>query len=277
MARKVTGCVIAFNEEANIEECVRSLAFCDEVVVVDSHSKDRTRELAAALGARVIEHDWEGHIGQKNFAVDQASNDWVLCLDADERATPELAEAAKRVLASEPAAQGYEVGRRNVYLGRWIRHGGWYPDTKVRLFDRRRARWGGVNPHDHVQVQGTTASLGADLIHLSYRDISHHVTKSIDFFSTITAREKLARGQRFVTLQLLFGPPLKFLKMFVLRLGFLDGWRGFIVAMLGAWFVFLKYAKLWELIHVKGEKAGTGEKVVYGRRGEADAPAGKAP
>jgi glycosyltransferase involved in cell wall biosynthesis len=269
---KLSGCVIAMNEEAHIEECLRSLAFCDEVVVVDSHSKDRTRELAAALGVRVIEHDWEGHIGQKNFAVDQAANDWVLCVDADERVTPELASAVKRTLESEPACQGYEVGRRNVYLGAWIKHGGWYPDSKVRLFDRRRARWGGVNPHDHVQVQGKTGNLGADLIHLSYRDLSHHLTKAIDFFSTVSAREKLARGQRFVTLQLLFGPPLKFAKMFFLRLGFLDGWRGFIVAVLGAFFVFLKYAKLWELIHVKGERPGLGEKVTYAARGET-APA----
>jgi glycosyltransferase involved in cell wall biosynthesis len=265
----VSACVIAGNEEANIEACVRSLLFCDEVVVVDSRSKDRTRELAAAAGARVIEHDWEGHIGQKNFCVDQARNDWVLCIDADERVTPELRAAVEKVLAGEPDCPGYEVNRRNVYLGRWIRHGGWYPDAKVRLFDRRRARWGGVNPHDHVIVQGSVRNLGADLEHLSYRDISHHVVKSIDFFSSVSAREKLTRGQRFITLQLVFGPPLKFAKMFFLRGGFLDGWRGFVVAGLGAFFVFLKYAKLWELVHVKGEKLGTGEPVVYAARPEA--------
>jgi glycosyltransferase involved in cell wall biosynthesis len=263
---RVSACVIAGNEEKNIEECVRSLAFCDEVVVVDSHSKDRTREVASALGARVVEHDWEGHIGQKNFAVSLAKNDWVLCVDADERVTPELREAVLRVTASEPDCAGYEVNRRNIYLGAWVKHGGWYPDAKVRLFDRRRGKWGGTNPHDHVQVDGKTGSLGADLEHLSYRDVSHHVTKSIDFFSTISAREKLARGQGFVTLQLVFGPPLKFCKMFFLRLGFLDGWRGFIVATLGAFFVFLKYAKLWELVHVKGERVGTNEPVVYGTR-----------
>jgi glycosyltransferase involved in cell wall biosynthesis len=260
------------DEEANIEACLKSLSFCDEVVVVDSHSKDRTREIAASLGARVIEQDWLGHIGQKNFAVDSAKNDWVICVDADERVTPELAEAVKRLLSgSEPAHPGYWVGRRNIYLGAWIKHGGWYPDAKVRVFDRKRARWGGTNPHDHVQVQGTTGDLSADLEHLSYRDISHHVTKSIDYFSTISAKEKLAKGQGFVTLQLLFGPPFKFFKMFVLRLGFLDGWRGFVVAALGAFFVLLKYAKLWELIHVKGERPGTGEPVVYGTREVASA------
>ena len=262
----VSACVIAGDEEANIEDCVRSLQFCDEVVVVDSHSKDRTRELAAALGARVVEHDWLGHIDQKNHAVSLARNDWVLCVDADERVTPELKEAVLRVTQGEPPCAGYEVARRNIYLGRWIKHGGWYPDAKVRLFDRRRGRWGGVNPHDHVKVDGPVGTLGADLEHLSYRDVSHHVTKSIDFFSTISAKEKLSRGQSFITVQLLLGPPWKFTKMFFLRLGFLDGWRGFIVAMLGAFFVFLKYAKLWELVHVKKERAGTGEKVVYGPR-----------
>jgi glycosyltransferase involved in cell wall biosynthesis len=258
--------VITKDEEKNIEDCVRSVGFCDEVIVVDSHSTDRTRELATALGARVVEHDWEGHIGQKNFAVAQAKNDWVLCLDADERVTPELRAAVEKIVAGEPACAGYEVNRRNVYLGRWIKHGGWYPDAKVRLFDRRRGKWGGVNPHDHVQVDGAVQALGADLEHLTYRDVSHHVTKSIDYFSTISAKEKLARGPSFVTVQLLLGPPWKFFKMFFLRLGFLDGWRGFIVAMLGAFFVFLKYAKLWELLHVKGERAGTQEKVVYGPR-----------
>jgi glycosyltransferase involved in cell wall biosynthesis len=262
----VSACVITGNEEANVEACLRSLAFCAEIVVVDSHSKDRTRELAAALGARVVEHDWEGHIGQKNFAVSLAKNDWVLCVDADERVTPELREAVLRTVAQEPAYAGYAVNRRNIYLGAWIRHGGWYPDAKVRLFDRRRARWGGVNPHDHVIVDGPEGRLDADLEHLSYRDITHHLTKSIDFFSSISAREKLARGQGLLGLQLVFGPPWKFFKMFVLRLGFLDGWRGFVVAVLGAFFVFLKYAKLWELVHVKGERAGTGEKVVYAPR-----------
>jgi len=263
---RVSACVIAGNEEANIEDCVRSLSFCDEVVVVDSRSKDRTRELAQALGARVLEHDWEGHIGQKNFAVSQAANDWVLCVDADERVTPELKDAVRRVLEGEPACAGYLVNRRNIYLGRWIKHGGWYPDAKVRLFDRRRGRWGGTNPHDHVEIDGATGSLGADLEHLSYRDLSHHLTKSIDFFSTISAREKLSQGGSWVLVQLVLGPPWKFFKMFFLRLGFLDGWRGFIVAVLGSFFVFLKYAKLWELENVKGERAGANERVVYGPR-----------
>lgn len=270
----LTACIIAFNEEAKIGACLDSVAFCDEVVLVDSRSTDRTREIAAERGARVIERDWPGHIDQKNFAIDQATHDWVLCLDADERVTPEL-RAAIEVALADPQADGYAVNRRNVYLGRWIRRCGWYPDRKLRLFKRARGRWGGVNPHDHVHLDppGPIARLGADLEHLSYDSIADHL-KTIDYFSTIAAREKLARGQRGVTLQLLFNPPFKLLKMLVLQGGLLDGWRGFIVATLGAYYVFLRYAKLWELVHVQGEELGGGQPVRYGRRGEAEAGPG---
>lgn len=264
----VTACIIAYNEEAKIEACLRSVAFCQERLVVDSHSTDRTRELAAGLGARVIERDWPGHIDQKNFAIDQATTEWVLCLDADERVTPELLVAIEAAL-KPGCPDGFTVNRRNIYLGRWIRGGGWYPDRKLRLFRRGRGRWGGVNPHDHVRLEppGQVVDLGRDLEHLSYDSITDHL-KTIDYFSTIAAREKLSRGQRGLGLQLLFGPPFKFFKAFVLKAGFRDGWRGLIVAALGAYYVFLRYAKLWELVHVQGRARGTGEKVVYGRRGE---------
>lgn len=267
---RVSACVIAYNEEAQIDACLAALAFCDEIVLVDSHSEDRTREIAAARGARVIERDWQGHIGQKSFAIEQARNDWVLCVDADERVTPELRALVERAMAQDPPpCPAYEVNRRTFYLGAWIRHGGWYPDRKVRLFDRRKARWGGVNPHDRVLVDAgeRTGRLDADLEHRSYEDVSDHL-KTIDFFSTISAREKLSRGQGLIELNLVLAPPAKFLKMFVLKRGFLDGWRGLVVAALGAFFVFLKYAKLWELVRVKGERAGSGAPVVYGRRGE---------
>jgi glycosyltransferase involved in cell wall biosynthesis len=264
----LTACIIAFNEEANLPDCLASVAFCAEVIVVDSHSSDRTREIAAEHGARVIERDWPGHIEQKNFAIDQATTEWVLCLDCDERVTPELQGEIERVLAA-PEHDGYEVARRNVYLGRWIRRGGWYPDAKLRLFRRARGRWGGINPHDHVRLDppGPAPRLKGDLVHHTYGSIADHL-KTIDYFSTIAAGEKLARGQRGVTLQLLLAGPFKFFNMFVLKLGFLDGWRGVIVASLGAYYVFLRYAKLWELIHVQGKVPGQGGKVAYGRRGE---------
>jgi glycosyltransferase involved in cell wall biosynthesis len=265
----VTACIIAFNEEQKLPACLASVGFCAEVVVVDSHSTDTTRELAEQAGARVIERHWPGHIDQKNFAVEQASHDWVLCIDADERVTPELKALIEQALASEPQVDGFEVNRRNVYLGRWIRGGGFYPDRKLRLFRKAKGRWGGINPHDHVHLDAgcRTARLDADMEHLTYDGVGDHL-RTIDYFSTIAAQEKLSRGQRAPTLQLLFNPPWKFFKMFVLQLGLRDGWRGLIVAMLGAFYVFLRYAKLWELIHVQGKTPGTGEKVTYGRRGE---------
>ena len=272
--RKLTACLITFNEEANVRACLEAVAFCDEVVVVDSHSTDATRQIAAELGARVIERDWPGHIEQKNFAVDQASHDWVLCVDADERVTPALRERIQEVLGSEGGPDGYTVNRLNHYLGAPIRGCGWYPDAKLRLFDRRRGRWRGVNPHDHVRLEAgaPVGRLSADLEHYTYADLSDHL-KTIDYFTTIAAREKLARGQRWVTLNLVLNPPWVFFKKLVLQRGLLDGWRGFLVCALAAFYVLLRYAKLWELIHVQGLAPGGGAPVRYGRRGE-DAPPG---
>ena len=267
MPLPVSACIIAFNEEQKLPDCLASVAFCAEVVVVDSHSTDRTREIARERGAKVIERDWPGHIEQKNFAIDQATQEWVLCLDADERVTPELQAEIERALAA-PDADGYEVARRNIYLGRWIKGGGWYPDRKLRLFRRGRGRWGGVNPHDHVRLDGgRVARLQGDLIHLSYDSIRDHL-KTIDYFSTIAAGEKLHRGQGWIGLQLLLNPPWKFLKMWLLQGAIRDGWRGLIVAALGAFYVFLRYAKLWELVHVEGRRPREGERFTYGRRGE---------
>ncbi len=247
----ITACIIAMNEEDNLRACLESVSFCDEIVVVDSHSTDRTREIAAEFTDRVIERDWPGHIEQKNFAIDQASHDWVLCVDADERVTQELREAILAEFAKpEIAYSGFTVNRLNHYLGRWIRHGGWYPDRKLRLFRRQHGRWGGVNPHDRVHVEGPVRDLNLDLLHYSYKDLGAHL-RTIDSFTSILAREKLKRGQRFVTFQVVFSGPMKFFTMYFLRRGFLDGWPGLICAAMGSYYSFLKYAKLWELTYVR--------------------------
>jgi len=234
------------NEEDRLGDCLRSVDFADEWIVIDSHSTDRTREVAAELGARVIERDWPGHVEQKNFALDQAAHDWVLCIDADERVSPELRASMLAALARSELPVGFECARRTWYLGRWIRHGGWYPDRKLRLFRRSEARWGGTNPHDHVKTTGRVERLDGDLLHYSYRSISDHL-KTIDFFTTIAAREKHARGRRVGLLDLVGRPLWKLLRMYVLKAGFLDGVAGVVIAITGAYYVFLKYAKLLEL------------------------------
>ena len=241
----ITATIITLNEESNIRACLESIAWCDHIVVVDSGSTDRTVEIAREFTDRVIVTDWPGHLEQKNRAVDFAPTDWILSLDADERATPELRAEVERVAATEPRAAGFSVRRRTRYLGRWILHGGWYPDRKVRLFDRRRARWGGTNPHDHVYAEGETPPLDADLLHYTYRDMTHHL-RTIDFFTDIAAREKDRRGDRRPLLGMLFRPIGRFFRMYIVKRGYRDGFAGFVIAGLGALYVFLKYAKLWE-------------------------------
>jgi glycosyltransferase involved in cell wall biosynthesis len=247
MARpRLTLTVITKNEEDRIGDCLDSATLADEALVLDSGSTDRTAAIAGEKGARVEEHPFDGHREQKDRAVGMAETDWILALDADERLSPELAEEIGRVLDGDDLPAAFSMPRRTFYLGRWIDHGGWYPDRKVRLFDRRRARWGGVNPHDHVQVDGEVRRLSGDILHYSYRSMSDHL-KQIDFFTTISAKEKHAAGMKPGILRMLFHPIGKFLRMYFLKLGFLDGRAGFIVAVLGSYYVFLKYAKLAEL------------------------------
>jgi glycosyltransferase involved in cell wall biosynthesis len=246
MRPPVSVCVVAMNEEDNIAECLKSADFASEWIVVDSHSKDATRERAVACGARVVERDWPGHVEQKNFAIDEAANEWVLCLDADERVSPELRASILAALERADLPGGFEMARRTWYLGRWIRRGGWYPDRKIRLFRKTKGRWGGVNPHDRLSVQGRVERLDGDILHYSYRSISDHL-RTIDSFTTIAAREKFAAGRRAGVVDFTLRPLGKFVRMYFLKLGLLEGAAGFLVASLGAFYVFLKYAKLWEM------------------------------
>jgi glycosyltransferase involved in cell wall biosynthesis len=242
---RVSACIIARDEEDRIEPCLASLAFCDEIVVVDSHSSDRTRELAAARGARVIERDWPGHVAQKEFAVREAKHDWVFCIDADERVSPELRAAIESARGSGFAGiAGYEVSRVSCYLGRWIRHGTWYPDWKLRLFDRRLGGWGGRDPHDRASVKGTVARLAGELRHEPYRSFEDHL-RTIDRYTTTMADELRAEGTRARIVDVVLRPPARFFVFYVWRLGLLDGWRGLLLAYLAAHYVRLKYAKLW--------------------------------
>jgi glycosyltransferase involved in cell wall biosynthesis len=248
----VSACVIAFDEEPYIADCLRSLAWCDELVLVDSHSTDRTREIAAELGARVIERDWPGFGEQKEFAVAEATHDWVLCLDADERVTPELrAEIEALQRAGFPGPRGWRIPRLSSYMGRWIRHGTWYPSRQLRLYHRAHGRWGGNPPHEKVLLDSPPGTLKGDLQHYPYRSFADHLAK-IDSYTTTKARGMHARGKRARALDLFAHPAWRFLSFYVLRLGFLEGWRGFLLACLTAHYNRMKYAKL--LVLQRGER-----------------------
>ena len=240
--------IITLNEERNLARCLASVkAVADEVVVVDSFSTDGTEHIARGHGARFVQHAFEGHIEQKNWAAAQASHPWVLSLDADEALSEELVRSIMAVKQSE-GADGYSMNRLTNYCGSWIRHGGWYPDTKLRLWDRGKGRWTGVNPHDRYEMQpgARIAHLKGDLLHYSYYSLSDHL-KQVDYFTTISAREYKQRGTQAGLLKLLLSPLAKFIGDYILRLGFLDGWHGFTIARISAQATFLKYAKLREL------------------------------
>jgi glycosyltransferase involved in cell wall biosynthesis len=240
----ISACVISFNEEDRIADCLRSLAFCDELLVLDSGSTDRTRELAAAAGARVEVQAFLGHIAQKNRAVELARHRWILSLDCDERVSGELREQiiALQATGFEPWA-GFEMPRRNRYLGRVVRHGLFWPDRKLRLFDRDQARWGGTDPHDKVLARGPIQRLTGPIDHDSYRSFHEH-RLTVERFSRIAARALRQQGRRFRWRDLLLRPPFVFVKSVLLKAGFLDGWRGWLIAWMAARYDWLKYLRL---------------------------------
>ena len=236
--------IIARDAAHELSDCLASAAFAADAVVVESGSTDDTAAVAARCGARVIEHAWEGFGPQKNFAVGQASHDWVLCLDADERVTPELAAAiAALFTGGQPEAAAYSISRRNCFLGRWLAHGEGYPDWNIRLFDRRRARWSDDLVHEKVVADVAPARLQGDLLHASAESIDAYIAKQ-NRYTTVQAGEMHARGERASAAQLVFSPVARFLRFYVFRLGFLDGLAGFAHIAIGAFASFLKYAKL---------------------------------
>jgi glycosyltransferase involved in cell wall biosynthesis len=248
----ITVAIVARDEERDLPAAIASVPFAAEVVVVlDPRTRDRTRDAALTLDrpdrpVRVVERPWEGHVAQKGFALSLAREPWVLSLDADERVEPALAAEIEALFRGGPAAEGYTVGRRTLYLGRWMRGSGWYPDRKLRLVRRGAARWTGEDPHDRLEASGRVEDLLGSLEHRSYRDLSDHLRK-LDDFTEIAAREKRGRGVRRPVLRMLVHPPARFLKMYLLKRGFRDGVPGAVAAGMGALYAFLKYAKLWEL------------------------------
>jgi glycosyltransferase involved in cell wall biosynthesis len=237
--------LITHDAAAQLDACLASLQFADEIVVVDSDSKDGTTAIAEARGARVLQKAWLGFGRQKQFAVDQAANDWVLCIDADERVTPELAASIRRALEA-PVAPVYGMARRNRFLGRWLRHGEGYPDWSTRLFDRKSARWSDDEVHEKVLYAVTPGQLEGDLLHDSAEDLGRYLEKQ-NRYSALAAKQLHAQGRSAGVAQLLFSPLVRFLKFYVLRLGFLDGLPGLVHIAIGCMNSFMKYAKLIEL------------------------------
>jgi glycosyltransferase involved in cell wall biosynthesis len=242
---KVSVTIITRDEEADLEAALQSVAWADEILVVDSGSTDRTVDIARSAGARVVVRDWPGYVTQKNFAAAQAANDWILSLDADERVTPALAQEIRRVLEG-PASAAYRIPRLTWHLGRWIRATDWYPDYQTRLYDRRAAQWSGRYVHETVTVNGATGRLQGELQHFAYRDIADHL-ETIDRYTTYAARQMYEDGRRASAWTLLLHPPGAFLRNYVARGGFRLGTVGFIVSTMNAYYVFLKFAKLWQL------------------------------
>jgi glycosyltransferase involved in cell wall biosynthesis len=246
---KLSVVVITFNEEKNLSRCLASVKeVADEIVVVDSYSTDGTKAIAESFGARFIQNRFEGHIQQKNFAMNAANFDHVLSLDADESLDETLIVSVKKAKAVGHA-DGYQMNRLNNYCGTFIRHGNWYPDRKLRLWDRRKGKWGGENPHDQVIMEkgSKVERLHGDILHYTYHTPTDHFAQ-MNKFSDIAASEAYKKGKKTsIMIHLILNPIVTFLKSYVIRLGFLDGYAGFQVAVHGAYYRFLKYSKLKHL------------------------------
>jgi glycosyltransferase involved in cell wall biosynthesis len=240
-------CIICFNEEVNIRRCLESSKWADEIIVVDSMSQDRTLEIARDYTDKIYQTEWPGYLEQKNFALSKASGEWVLSLDADEQIPEELRVEIGGVLEKKHPKEGYTVPRLSFYQGRWIKHSGFYPDRQLRLFKRHEGSWVGKRVHERVQVNGEVGHLTNNLLHYPYRGTISGQVQTIDAFSTLLAQNLHEQGKRYSSLQLLLRPPLKFMEVYLLRLGFLDGIAGFIIALSSAYAVFVRYVKLREL------------------------------
>jgi glycosyltransferase involved in cell wall biosynthesis len=238
--------VIAKNEADRIERLLESAAFANEILVVDSGSTDGTQGLCRSHGAIVIDHPWLGYAAQKQLALEKAGSDWVLSLDADEAVAEGLAEEiATAIGRAPPEVAGFSMPRLSYYLGRWIRHGGWYPDTKVRLVRKGHGRWVGDALHETLAVEGRINPLSKPILHFVYRSISDQLG-TIDRFSTIAARERGSASGMYV-LAGLGHAAAKFAECYLWKLGLMDGWPGLVIAANSAWYVFLKHAKAWEM------------------------------
>jgi len=243
---KIAATVITFNEEANIAEALQSLSWADEIIVVDSQSTDRTVEIARRYTDKIFVRPWPGYAAQKNFAADQAGCDFIFSLDADERVSPELRASIEALKQSDSQKhQAYRIARSSFYLGRRIKHSGWYPDYQVRLYRRDSARWQGDFVHESVKVNGSVGTLPGDLLHYSIKKISEHHQR-MDRYTSLAAEEMMARGVEASFARIALSPIATFIRSYLIKQGFRDGLSGLAIAYFAAYYVFLKNIKLWE-------------------------------
>lgn len=243
---KISVAIITKDEEKNIGACLESIRWADEIVVVDSGSIDKTREICGEYGAKVFVEEWQGFGRQKNKAVEKSKNEWVLNLDADEKVTPELAAEIAEVLEKKTDLSGFYIPRKNFFASRWIRHGGWYPDYNLRLFRKSKGRFQERQVHEKVILDGQAGYLKNPLEHRTYGSLKQFLQRQ-DLYSDLAAQEMRREGKRYHFYDILFRPTWTFLQMYVIRAGFLDGYYGYLLARLYAYYTLAKYSKLKEL------------------------------
>jgi (heptosyl)LPS beta-1,4-glucosyltransferase len=255
--RKISVCIITLNEEDHIRAACESVSWADEILVVDSGSTDRTREIAAEYGARVLENSWPGFAAQKQFAAEQATHEWIFSLDADERVSEELRASITHLLPKSDSelADGYLISRRAFYMGRWIRGGGWYPDRQLRLYKKSLGSWQGAHIHESVKMNpgARIGTLTGDLLHYTVRDAAEHHRMIGERYAPLGARKMLEQGRRTSPLKIATIGPATFIRNFILKGGFRDGLAGLSIANFAAHHAFLKHLELWELQNRKSQ------------------------
>ena len=243
---KISVTIRTFNEEKNLRECLESVSFADEIVVVDSNSTDKTVSIAGEFTDKVVIQKWLGHVGQSQFATDRTSNNWVLHMDADERVSPALRDEILALDLENSPYDAYEMPRLHFFMNQWIHHSAWYPDYKIRLFRKDRCKWGGYAPHDEVKVRGSKKKLKNDILHYIYLDIAHFAGTKNNY-SSLTAVDHYKNGRRARIVDFTLRPVYAFLYRYFIRLGILDGIAGFTISVMEAHAVFMKYIKLYEI------------------------------
>jgi glycosyltransferase involved in cell wall biosynthesis len=248
---KITATIITYNEEENIRAACESVSWVDEIVVVDSESTDATREIATECGARVINRAWPGFAAQKQFTAEQASNDWILSLDADERVTDELRSSIEKLRQTDERglADGYRIARRSFYMNRWIRGGGWYPDYQLRFYRKDRGRWVGAHIHESVKMPegARVETLDGDLLHYTARDAAYHHRMIGERYAPLSARQMYEAKRRTSPIGIAVAGPAAFIRSYFLKAGFRDGLAGLAIARFAGHHAFLKHLMLWEL------------------------------